>query len=513
MCGISGFIGLNDKALLARMSEKLRHRGPDEKGCFTDKAVGLAIRRLSILDPLKGKQPMSNEEGTLHIVYNGELFNFPELKKKLVKLGHNFKTNCDTEAVLHAFEEYGEACLKKLDGQFAFAIWNGKTLFMARDYLGIMPLYYCFSEDKNALLFASELKSLLEYEDSLRQTWNVSLEQYFECSDWTPFTGIFHLLPGHSIKAEIVKAKLKIVKERYYKIPETIRKRSESQAIKKVHDLTEQGIKSQLISDVPLGVLLSGGLDSSIVAMVASKEIPNLKTFSIGTANENEFPLARMVSEKIGSEHKETILDEKAVAKSLPSIIYHLENYNPRIVQTSIPNFNVVKLASKQVKVLLCGEGSDELFCGYRKWFFPLYYENEKCREEREKSLQREVSRHTSNLFQQNLLRVDRIAMAHSVESRVPLLNYKLFNYSMQLNPSLKLKNQTEKYILRKAFAKSLSQKIVWQRKQYFSIGAGVPTLLKKLFNISKPEEKHAFYKEIFDKIFVDNKQPQTVKV
>ena len=504
MCGICGFVGIEDKDLLNKMSEKIIHRGPDEYDYHVDKNIGMATRRLCIIDIIDGAQPMSRD-GKTYIVYNGELFNYKALRSKLEKMGCKFYTESDTEVVLAAYEKLGVKCLDEFDGQFAIAIWDGKKLFLARDPLGIMPLYYCYHNHN--LYFASEIKALLEVSDELREPRELSFDAYFSGADCTPFKNIYHMMPSCYMIAEKIKGHLSIDWKKYHSFPKQLSKSSIGEATRTVRKLVEQGITNQLVADVKVGTLLSGGLDSSIVSAVAADNYKNLNTFSIGTQEANEFVPARRMAELIESQHHEVILEEDRIPKILPKIIYHLENYNPRIVQTSIPNYEIVRVASRNVRVILSGEGSDEHFCGYDKWFRPKY------NGDHDGQLHQEVTRHVNSLFQQNLLRVDKISMAHSVESRVPLLDKSLINYSMTLDPYLKMWGSIGKYVLRSAFWDKVPAHITWGNKQYFSLGAGIPAMLKNLYNIETPEEKSDLYKSIFNVLFIEGKKPEAVEV
>lgn len=370
MCGICGFYGFRDKNLLKGMLKVIEHRGPDDEGLYEDNVASLGNRRLSIIDLKKGSQPIYNEDKSLVIVYNGEVYNFRELRKRLEKR-HRFHTNSDTEAILHAYEEYGPECVKYFNGMFAFAIYNkkDKTLFLARDRLGIKPIYYYLEEGK--FLFASEIKSILKDKSIKRELNKEALIDYLAfqnvIDEKTFFEGINILLPGHYI---LMKGK-DIQIEQYW---EADYKKEElgniGKYLEKFNKIFSESIERHMISDVPLGTSLSGGFDSSSVATITSKfHKNNLKTFT-GKFKEGDkhekydiTNYSKAVAEKINAEPYEVLVTPLDFKKNIKKIIYHLEE--PRADVTSISRYMLYKLVSENVKVVLTGEGGDELFAGY----------------------------------------------------------------------------------------------------------------------------------------------------
>lgn len=368
MCGICGIFGLEDKSLVRRMCQILAHRGPDDDGFFFDKNIGLGHRRLSIIDLAWGKQPIFNEDESICTIYNGEIYNFPELRKDLERKDHRFYTNTDTEIIVHLYEEEGALFVKKLRGMFAIALWdaNKKCLLLARDPIGIKPLYYTFVG--NILIFASEIKAILECEEVKRKLNTSSLDKYltyrYVPGPLTMFEGISRLMPGHLMLCsekghEIIK---------YWDIQaQPPGERSEEYYIRALRRMLEENVRMELISDVPLGAYLSGGIDSSIIVALMSRMMDQpVKTFSVGFGMGepiDELASAKLVSEHLGTDHHEIIAKSEDVEKLLPKIIWHLDE--PIVDPAIFPTYLVSQLASKHVKVVLTGEGADELFAGY----------------------------------------------------------------------------------------------------------------------------------------------------
>lgn len=377
MCGICGILNFKDNIveenLLKKMNNLLSHRGPDEEGYFVDKIFGVGIRRLSIIDLEGGKQPIFNEDKNLVIVYNGEIYNYKELRENLTKSGHRFYTKSDTEVIIHLFEEYGEECLKYLRGMFSFAIWNRnkKELFLARDELGIKPLYYSHCE--NCFVFASEIKSILSLPFIKREVSFESLNNYltylYDPTFNTMFKGIKKLMPG-----EYIYISKQINIKKYFLLNYKIESISENSAVEKLDFLLRDSVKKHLISDVEVGSFLSGGIDSSLISAISSKvENKKIKTFSIGFEGNdyyNELPFAKKVADDIKSEHYEFIVKPDAV-NILPKIIWHFDE--PLADASAIPNYYVADVAKNYLKVVLTGLGGDELFGGYLRYAGDIY--------------------------------------------------------------------------------------------------------------------------------------------
>ena len=377
MCGIVGNINWGDRHILTKMSRTLIHRGPDSQGVwektYSDNTwIGLGHCRLGILDlSLAGHQPMSNENGRLWIVCNGEIYNYRELRKELIQNGHCFKSASDTEVILHLYEEYGIECLQHLRGMFAFAIWDcqRRELFVARDRLGIKPLYY--TERGNRLLFASEIKALLKHPDIDRQLDYQALDDYLTYLYIPPprtiFKSIQKLPPGHYLtwRDGAITAKTA-----YWTLPEQTIVADEREIAEELHDLLEESVRLRMVSDVPIGAFLSGGLDSSsIVGLMSRHSSRPIKTFSIGFDKRarlyNELEYARKVSQHFGTDHHEIIVEPNSV-KLLPEIVESFDEPfgNPTAVLVRL----LSEFTRQHVTVALAGDGGDELFGGYPRY-------------------------------------------------------------------------------------------------------------------------------------------------
>jgi len=382
MCGICGFVSLNgnesiSKNCLSAMNNVMQHRGPDDEGTYFDCpigensfSVGLGHRRLSIIDlSVQGHQPMSNEDGSVWIVYNGEVYNFIELKDFLIKKGHKFKSHTDTEVIIHLYEEKGKECVNYLRGMFAFAIWDTKKkiLFAARDRLGIKPFYYYYDSDK--LVFASEVKSILKSGKVQPQVNKEVIDAYltfgYVPAPQTMFSDIIKLQPGYMLTYE--QGKLSV--EQYWDINgiEQSQDKGEEYYLEQFRGLLGDCVKMRLISDVPLGVFLSGGIDSSTVVGLMSRMSPEkqVKTFCVGYKDKqsSELEYARIVAKYFNTEHHEFYLEPADFYSFIPKLVWHLDE--PVVEAAAIPLYFISKLAHEYVTVLLSGEGADELFAGY----------------------------------------------------------------------------------------------------------------------------------------------------
>ncbi|MGB7585632.1 MAG: asparagine synthase (glutamine-hydrolyzing) [Terriglobales bacterium] len=381
MCGICGIFHRDarrqvEQDALAAMCAQIVHRGPDDDGYYVEGNGGLAVRRLSIIDVRSGHQPISNEDENLWIVYNGEIYNHGNLRKELESCGHRYRTNSDTETILHLYEEYGAECVRRLRGMFAFAVWNrrARSLFMARDRFGIKPLYYRL--DDGTFLFGSEIKAILEY-PGVKAEFNPSaLAEYlafgYIAGPETMFQGIRKLLPGHYLEIGET-GELKI--SQYWTLtcaPEAI-ERPRDYYVKSYRDLLEGAVAGHLMSDVPLGVFLSGGLDSSVIAALAQKiRSEPVDTFSVGCSEEtfSELPYARQVADHLGSKHHEIRIGGGDFFDILPNLVWHEDE--PMAWPSSVPLYFVARLAKSYVKVVLTGEGSDETLGGYARYAWTL---------------------------------------------------------------------------------------------------------------------------------------------
>ncbi len=562
MCGICGF-NFENKALISSMNGCISHRGPDAKGYFLDKNLSLGHRRLSIIDLSKrGSQPMFNEDGTIALVYNGEIFNFKDFKSELEEKGHKFNSDTDTEAVIHAYEEYGTGCLRRFNGFFAFALYDmkKKLLFIPRDRLGIKPLYYYF--DGRKFLFASEIKSILQ-DKTIRRELNIgALNQYFMLrfihSEETIFRNIYRLKPGHYILFDLKSCSLTIKK--YWDVAVSEKKESEEACIRNILGLFEDSVLKRQMSDVPLGVYLSGGIDSSaVVAMMSKLGIKDINTYSVGFQHDeigNELKYAKSVSELFGTRHREFMI-KPDIVRELPRIVWHMDE--PIADPAFVPEYFLSKEAAKTVKVILAGDGADELFAGYdqykfmalgnrisflprgvRKNIVPLvrllpeevinkiykystatgtkiydrlgkflscikedrakaYLEVFSVFDEEEKkqllnpdfldkgSIYREANSNYFNsksnflnqllyhdlktyLPEDLLMKPDKMCMAYGIEARVPFLDYRMVEYAFTLPAGMKLKGNTSKYIMKKAFGRILPKDILHRKKQPFQV-------------------------------------------
>lgn len=558
MCGIAGIYlkDENKKAgedILSRMCQSLQHRGPDDQGYFSDGNIGLGIRRLSVIDLAKGHQPIHNEDKTVWVVLNGEIYNYLELRLELAKSGHAFYTDSDTEVIAHLYEEKKEECLNDLSGMFALAVLDTKNraLFIARDRMGIKPLYYYNAA--GAFLFFSELKAVLDFPGFDKEIDPESLFHFFSLNyipaPGTAFKAVKQLSAGHYLS--ITKEGLKI--KEYWDIPfgGHIEEREDT-VIDKLEYLLKKSVKGMLKSDVPLGAFLSGGLDSTaLVSLIKENSSQTLKTFSVGFREDSydESYFADLAAAYLGTEHYRAICRPSDVIQSLPKMIWHADNLlaDPAM----LPLYCVSKLAREHVTVCISGDGGDELFCGYPTYLADAYlkyykkipyfirrlflekivnllpvsdkklsfdYKIKKFVEggkflpekahywwrtvftdEEKKALfsedmLREIGRLDSYsvyarryndcsaenqclfdkftyadlkvwLTDNNLIRVDAMSMARSLEVRVPFLDHKLVEFMAALPQRLKIKNCRLKYLLKKAMQGRLPQQIINRRK------------------------------------------------
>jgi asparagine synthase (glutamine-hydrolysing) len=373
MCGITGIVrndGLDvDRALLGRMCAAIRHRGPDDDGFYFNAAVGLGMRRLSIIDVKGGRQPIHNQDSSAWIVFNGEIYNYLELRAQLEKLGHSFYTNSDTEAIIHAYDQYGKDCPKHLRGMFAFAIWDERTqeLFLARDRVGKKPILY--AQVNGQFVFGSEFSALLQHPDIGKDIDFAALNHYlsFMCvpAPLTAYRDIRKLEPGHSLRYR----KGEITTDRYWQ-PDFSRKLDidEQEAGEQAIRILRDAVKVRLMSEVPLGAFLSGGIDSSaVVALMSEESSAPVKTFSIGFEEQDfsELHHARRVAEHVGADHHEFIVRPDAL-EVLPILVEHYGE--PYADSSAVPTYYVARETRKHVTVALNGDGGDESFAGYERY-------------------------------------------------------------------------------------------------------------------------------------------------
>src|SRR5712671_344123 len=373
MCGITGIVRSDgaqiDRELLARMNDAIRHRGPDDDGFYFGDGVGLAMRRLAIIDLKSGQQPIPNSDRTAWIVFNGEIYNYRELRGQIEARGHQFYTDSDTEAIVHAYDQYGADCPKYLRGMFAFAIWDerAKSLFLARDRVGKKPLLY--AQLNGQLVFGSEFMALLQHPNVSRDVNYEAIHHYlsFICvpAPLTAYQAIRKLEPGHSLLWKNGEIKL----ERYWQLDFSHKiSISEAEAGERVVDLLRDAVRVRLMSEVPLGAFLSGGIDSSaIVALMAQESSEKVKTFSIGFEEQDfsELHHARRVAEHVGAEHHEFIVRPDAL-EVLPLLVEHYGE--PYADSSAVPTYYVARETRKHVTVALNGDGGDESFAGYERY-------------------------------------------------------------------------------------------------------------------------------------------------
>jgi len=377
MCGIVGIVGLNtsepvDETRLKIMRDVLRHRGPDGEGLWTEGSVGLGFRRLAIIDVEGGAQPMANEDGSVWVVFNGEIYNHAKLRPWLEGRGHRYRTRSDTETIVHLYEEEGERCVERLQGMFAFAIWDRtrQRLLLARDRLGIKPLYYALTDRE--LVFASEIKAILAG-GTVVPALNTAIVPEFLATRYvagseTFFKGVRKLLPGRTLTWSAGDGARQ---RRYWALPAEIEESGmePGEAARYVRGGLEAAVKSHLMSDVPLGLFLSGGLDSSALAGLMSRVVREpIRTFSVGLpdVDANELGYAQLVARAVRSVHREVVVTPGDFFEALPRLIRHEDE--PIAFTSSVPLYFVSRLAAEDVKVVLTGEGADELFLGYHRY-------------------------------------------------------------------------------------------------------------------------------------------------
>ena len=561
MCGIAGFAEARDSAspfgpdaarmLVHRMCDVIRHRGPDDEGVWVGEGVALGMRRLSIIDLATGHQPIHNEDETVWTVFNGEIYNYRELRAELEREGHRFYTSTDTETIVHAYEQWGPRAIRRLRGMFGLAIWDTKnrSLLVARDRIGIKPMHYAAIGDR--LYFGSEVKSLLEAPDLPRDLDLDSLDHYlsflYTPRDRSIFARVCKLPPGHLLMWK--DGRLAI--EQYWQLPaaETYRG-SEADAVRDLRAVLVDAVRSHLISDVPLGAFLSGGVDSStVVGLMAETSGARVKTFSIGfdVPAFDELEHARTVAKHFGTDHHEFVVKPDAVS-ILDRLVWHFDE--PFADSSAIPTWYVSEMARRHVTVVLSGDGGDELFGGYDRYLphprvvaFDRYSPRAFRRVAaiaasrlphgtRGKNFLRHVSRDDQGRYldairffsadekpdllspdvcralssvdpemrlalhfgrfaalpwpsqmmrfdaetylpEDVLTKVDRMSMAHSIESRVPLLDNQVIAFASALPAAMKIKEGRRKHVLKEVAATLLPTDILNRRKQGFGVPLG----------------------------------------
>jgi asparagine synthase (glutamine-hydrolysing) len=504
MCGLAGIVNTDaspvDEAVLRRMTTAIAHRGPDGEGHYVAGPVGLGHRRLAIIDlSLAGAQPMANETGSLRLIFNGEIYNFRELRRELEALGHIFRSRTDCEVVLHAYEEWGESAVGRFNGMFAFALWDepNRRIWLARDRYGIKPLYY--TQQGRAFLFGSEIKALLKHPALSPRPSFDALSEYFTFqnifTDLTLFEGVKLLPAGCTMIVPLDGAEPRLQRFWDYRFDSRGVTLSEDETAECLYDLFDQAVTRQLVADVPVGAYLSGGMDSGSIVAVASRQIPRIHTFTGGfdlssasglELGFDERPASERLANRFKTEHYETVLHAGDMEHVLPELIWHLEDLR---VGQCYPNYYVARLASRFVHVVLSGAGGDELFAGY-PWryyrgiegassdrYYDAYYEYwqrlipdqdrqrffsadawSRVRHHEPREVFRgvfgrdqpppadveEVVNYSlyfeARTFLHGLFLVeDKLSMAHGLETRVPFLDNDLVDFALRIPPKYKL--------------------------------------------------------------------------
>jgi asparagine synthase (glutamine-hydrolysing) len=561
MCGIAGFVESSRvgvplaaeprRSLVHRMCEVIRHRGPDDEGVMVEDGVALGMRRLSIIDLSTGHQPIHNEDRTVWVVFNGEIYNFCELRTELESAGHRFYTSTDTEVIVHAYEEWGAPAIARFRGMFGLAIWDRRShsLLLARDRIGIKPLHYAVVNER--LYFGSEIKSLLCAPDLPRDIDLSALDHYlsflYTPPDGSIFTHVRKLPPGHTLTWRDGRMSI----DRYWEVPaEESFRGSEREAVLQLRDVLSDAVRSHLMSDVPLGAFLSGGIDSSlVVGLMSQASSARVKTFSIGFDEPayDELAHARRVANHFGTDHHEFVVKPDAVG-ILDRIVSHFDE--PFADSSAIPTWYVSELARRHVTVVLSGDGGDELFGGYDRYLphprvaafdrysprgfrrlaalaaarlphgargknflrhvgrddrgryldaIRFYSSDEKpallspdvrrmltsdpetllaARFERFEALpwSSQMMRFDAVTYlpEDILTKVDRMSMAHSIESRVPLLDNEVIRFAASLPAGMKIRNDRRKHVLKEVAATLLPPEILSRPKQGFGVPLGV---------------------------------------
>ena len=514
MCGIvCAFNASQDSSVIRNqvleMSKKLRHRGPDWSGIYSDKNVVLSHERLAIVDPKSGKQPLISKDERYILAANGEIYNHKELRSHTKNF--QYQTNSDCEVIISLFDKYRDCFIDKMNGIFGFVIYDKKEneFFIARDHMGIIPLYIGW--DKNKFFYvASELKAL---------------EGICEKIEVFP--------PGHYMSSKDFK-----YKKWYTRTWTDFDKiKSNETSLDDLRDGLERAVRRQLMSDVPYGVLLSGGLDSSITSALAKKFsknrienndkseawYPQLHSFSVGLAGSPDLKAAKLVSEHIGSIHHEVIFTVQEGLDAIRDVIYHIETYDVTTVRASTPMYLMARMIkSMGIKMVLSGEGADELFGGY------LYFHKAPSPEE----FHKETVRKLEKLYQYDCLRANKSLAAWGIEGRVPFLDKEFIDIAMKINPADKMitNQRMEKWVIRKSFEDYLPKEITWRQKEQFSDGVGYSWIdnLKELvenevsdkmfanaskkFPFQTPQNKEEyFYRTIFESHFPSQASAKTV--
>jgi asparagine synthase (glutamine-hydrolysing) len=456
MCGIAAIYGQDPAGEARRMLGQLTHRGPDDEGDVRVDGAWLGHRRLSIVDVDGGHQPFANATGDVWLVGNGEVYNHDEVRATLAPAP--FSTRSDNEVALHLLDERGPAALDELEGMFAFLVAGDDGRFIAaRDPVGIKPLYW--AQLDGSVRFASEIAAFAP-------DWMPHVEAFPPGCHWTPQGGVVRFASAVPQDGEGAPA-ARAVWTDAAEPPE--------EALRATRDAVVAAVDRQMMGDVPVGVFLSGGLDSAIVAAIAARHAAEhgerLQTFAVGTKRSPDLVAARVVARHVGSEHHERIYDAREAVRALPSVVRAIEHFDPSLVRSAVPNFLLAEMTAQHVKVVLTGEGADELFAGYeylRDFADPV-------------ELQAELMRTVHGLHNLNLQRCDRVTMAHGLEARVPFLDRQVIAFAFGLPMAWKQSppGAPEKRLLRRAFEGWLPDEILWREKAEFGDGSGAKDVLR----------------------------------
>jgi len=452
MCGIAGEHGQTRSDEGQRMLERLAHRGPDDQGEVRANGSWLGHRRLSIVDVGGGRQPLNNEAGDLWLVGNGEVYNHEAVREELPPV--SFATRSDNEVALHLIANEGPEALGRLEGMYAFLAAGADGFFMAaRDPVGIKPLYWARRDD--GVRFASEMAAF-------DRDWLPHVEAFPPGCAWTPDGGLERFaaaVPPEAVDTPGGDA-----------TPAT----PPPEVLEETRETLCASVERQMMGDVPVGVFLSGGLDSSLIAAIAARYLEQrgerLKTFAVGTEESADLVAARVVAEHLGTEHHERVYTAEEAVEAVPLVVRRIEHFDPSLVRSAVPNYLLAEMAVRHVKVVLTGEGADELFAGY-EYLRDL---------EGAEALQAEMVRTVESLHDLNLQRCDRVTMAHGLEARVPFLDRMVIAFALGLAPQWKLAppGELEKRLLREAFDGWLPHELLWREKSQFGDGSGAASVL-----------------------------------
>ncbi|GAC1529051.1 MAG: asparagine synthase B [Thermoleophilaceae bacterium] len=464
MCGIAAQYGGTDHGVVARMLERLEHRGPDDGGSIELEEAWLGHRRLSIVDVSGGRQPLSTRDGSLWLVGNGEVYNHEAIRGRLN--GTDFRTSSDNEVALALVARQGPAALAELNGMFAFVIAGEDERFIAaRDPVGIKPLYWARRDDE--VLFASEITAF-------DVDWQADVEAFPPGHYWTPASGLVRFA---SAVPPAVRHASPGLGRRDQAIPPEL--------LEETREVLVSSVERHMMGDVPVGVFLSGGLDSSLVAAIAQRYLSErgqqLKTFAVGLADSPDVIAAAIVAEHLGTEHHASVYTAEQATAVLPEVIATIESFDPSLVRSAVPNFLLARFTAEHVKVVLTGEGADELYAGYeymREFDDPI-------------ELHDELVRTVEGLHNLNLQRCDRVTMAHGLEARVPFLDQEVIESALRVHPELKMcsAERSDKHLLRLAFDGWLPPDLLWRGKAQFGDGSGAASVLTEPFTDSVSEQ------------------------